>query len=76
MVYYTIYVKNLHTNTGYIDVALPEDQLLKDFIQLLDVGLRSHRTYPLVDVGGKGSGQGQFAINLADVAAFTAIPAS
>lgn len=73
MVYYTIYVKHLNTATGYIDVALQDDQLLKDFIQFLDVGLRTHRTYPLVDVGGKTTGQGQFAINLADVAAITTI---
>ena len=73
MVYYTIYAKNLHTTTGYIDVALEDDQLLKDFLQFLDLGLRAHRTYRLVNPGGERGSQGQFVINLTEVAAITTI---
>jgi hypothetical protein len=73
MVYYTIYAKNLHTPTGYIDVALEDDQLLKDYLQFLDVGLRAHRSYRLVNPGGERGQNGQFIINLAEVAAITTI---
>ena len=47
MIYYTIFVKGLNNSTGYIDVALSDDQLLKDFMQYLDIGIKPHRTYIL-----------------------------
>jgi hypothetical protein len=73
MVYYTIYVKNLHNNSGYIDIALENDQLLKDYMQFLDVGLRAHRTYPVVNTGGGKDTRGLFTVNLAEVTAITTI---
>jgi len=75
MLYYTIYIKSLNTATGYIDVALEDDQLLKDFLQFLDLGLRAHHTYRLVNPKGSSEPAGLFAINLADVASITTIPA-
>ena len=73
MLYYTIYVKNLHNGTGYIDVGLEDDQLLKDFQHYLDVGLLTHKLYPLAQVAGT-SGSGWFTINLSEVAAVTVTP--
>jgi len=71
MFYYTIYVRNLHNGTGYIDVALADDQLLNDYTQYLDIGLRPHRTYAVCTPGtGRGLG-GQFALNMAEVVAIT-----
>jgi len=75
MVYYTIYIKNLHNNTGYIDICLADDQLLKDYLQYLDIGVKSHRAYPLINPGdARRTNQGQFAINLSDIAAITVMP--
>lgn len=72
MFYYTIYMKNLNNGTGYIDIALKDDQLVKDFVQYLDVGLKSHRAYTVVDPGSGGTvAAGIFSVNLADVAAMT-----
>ena len=72
MIYYTIYVKNLHNGTGYIDVALEDDQLLKDFMQFLDIGIRPHRTYALTNPGGaRGGVAGQFIIHMDAVMAIT-----
>ena len=81
MLYYTLYVKGLHNSTGYIDVALTDDQLLKDFINFLDVGIRPVRSYVLTTPGnaqGKPVGtSGVFVINLTDVTAVTVVaPAS
>lgn len=71
MLYYTIYVKGLNNQTGYIDVALEDDQLLKDYVIFLDIGLKGHRAYPIASVtGGKGKA-GQFIIDLACIAAIT-----
>ena len=70
MLYYTIYVKNLNNGTGYIDVALQDDQLLSDYQHFLDVGLAGHKLYPLASPGQGGS----FAINMAEVAAMTVTP--
>ncbi len=72
MLYYTLFVKNLHNGTGYIDIALETDELLRDFQQYLDVGLLSHKLYPLAR-GGNNAG-GFFCINLAEVAAVTVAP--
>ena len=47
MIYYTIYLKQLNSDTGYIDLGLEDDQLFKDFLTFLDIGMKSHRTYPL-----------------------------
>ena len=71
MLYYTIYVKSLHNGTGYIDVALEDDQLMKDFMQYLDIGVRSHRSYLLTNPAGTLGEPGQFAINVAEVLAIT-----
>jgi hypothetical protein len=73
MVYYTIFVKNLYNSTGYIDVSLEDDQLMKDFQQFLDINVRSHKTYKLASPAGI-DGSGSFAINLTDVIAITIVP--
>jgi len=49
MIHYTIYVKTLNNGTGYIDVGLEDDQLLQDYLQFLDIGVRSHRTYAIAN---------------------------
>jgi len=77
MIYYTIFVKGLNNSTGYIDVALADDQLLKDYLQYLDIGIKPHRTY-VVSAPPKVQGKpmpttGIFAINLSDVTAVTAL---
>jgi len=75
MIYYTIYVKNLHNGTGYIDVALNDDQLLKDFTQFLDCSIKADRTYPITAPPGTQGrpveSAGRFAINLSEVVAIT-----
>lgn len=71
MIYYTIYVKNLNNGTGYIDLALEDDQLLKDYLQYLDIGMRPHRTYAVINPGGAKGVGGQVAINIAEVVAIT-----
>ena len=81
MLYYTLYVKGLNNSTGYIDVALGDDQLLKDFINYLDVGIRPVRSYvlttPAKSQGKPVATTGVFVVNLADVTAVTVItPAS
>jgi hypothetical protein len=75
MIYYTIYVRNLHNDTGYIDVALTDDQLLRDFTQFLDCGIKPDRTYAMAaPTGAQGRpvlSTGTFAINLAEVVAIS-----
>jgi len=71
MLYYTIYVKNLHNDTGYIDVALEDEQLLKDYLQYLDIGVRPHRSYPMTSAAGPRGTPDQFAVNVAEVVAIT-----
>ena len=75
MIYYTIYVRNLHNDTGYIDVALTDDQLLKDFMQYHDVGIKPILTYavtvPPSAHGKPDLSTGTFAINLTEVAAIS-----
>src|SRR5436309_3127109 len=71
MIYYTIYVNNLHNGTGYIDIALEDDQLLKDYQQYLDIGMRPHRSYAISNPGGARGVAGQFAINMAEIVAVT-----
>ena len=73
MLYYTIYVKNLHNGTGYIDVSLHDDQLMKDFQQFLDMNIRPHKSYRLACPTGVDNG-GVIAINLSDVIAITTVP--
>jgi hypothetical protein len=80
MIYYTVFVKGLNNSTGYIDVALADDQLLKDFLQYLDVGIKPHRSYAVTSppkAGGEGRAvaAGVFVINLSDVTAITALRA-
>ena len=75
MLYYTIYVKGLNNQTGYIDVALENDQLIKDYLIFLDIGLKAHKPYQIATVGGKEK-TGQFMIDLACIAAITLNPAS
>ena len=73
MIYYTIYVKNLHTDTGYIDVALTDDQLLKDFKQYLDCNIKPDRSYTITAPPGAPGKPvqptGTFVINLSEVTA-------
>jgi hypothetical protein len=81
MLYYTIYVKNLNNGTGYIDVALANDQLFKDYMQLLDVNVKPCRIYDMAapsDSAGKPvAPNGKFMINLSEVTAMsTMIPDS
>ena len=71
MIYYTIYVKGLNNQTGYIDVALEDDVLLKDYMIFLDIGLKAHRAYQIADVAGARGKSGQFIIDLACIAAIT-----
>jgi hypothetical protein len=71
MLYYTIYVKGLNNQTGYIDVALENDQLLKDYLIFLDIGLKAHKPYPIAAVAGTPAKGGQFIIDLACIAAIT-----
>jgi hypothetical protein len=72
MLYYTIYVKGLNNQTGYIDVALEDDQLLRDYLIYLDINLKAHKPYEIATVAaGKGKGGGQFLIDLACIAAIS-----
>ena len=71
MVYYTIYIKNLYNTTGYIDVCLTDDQLIKDYQQFLDIGLKAHRLYNIATAGVTRGSTGSFAINLSEIAAIT-----
>jgi hypothetical protein len=75
MLYYTIYVKNLNNSTGYIDVALPNDQLFKDYMQFLDVNVKPCRVYdlaaPASSDGKPVTPNGKFIINLSEVTAMT-----
>jgi hypothetical protein len=71
MLYYTIYVKGLNNQTGYIDVALEDDQLFKDYLIFLDIGLKAHKPYPIAAVAGSRGQSGQFIIDLACIAAIT-----
>lgn len=73
MIYYTIYVKRLNNGMGYIDVGLEDDQLLKDFEQYLDIGVRPHRSYKLAPTPGTPDGGGLFTIDMAEVTAITTI---
>ncbi len=75
MIYYTIYVKNLNNGTGYIDVGLEDDQLMKDYLQFLDIGVRPHRTYPVANAAGMRGKKGQFTINMTEVSAITIMSA-
>ena len=75
--YYTIYLKGLSNGSGYIDVALSDEQLLKDYLQYLDVGIKPVRTY-VVTMAPKAQGKsvastGQLCINLSDVSAITTV---
>ena len=72
MVYFTIYLKNLNNGTGYVDTALADDQLMRDYLQYLDIGMKAHRAYAVVDGAANDVPVGVFAVNLADVAAITA----
>ena len=72
MVYFTVYLKNLNNGTGYVDTALADDQLMRDFLQFLDLGIKAHRAYAVVDGAASDAPVGIFAVNLADVAAITA----
>ena len=71
MLYYTIYVKGLNNQTGYIDVALEDETLLKDYMIFLDIGLKAHKPYQIADVAGSRGKSGQFTIDLSCIAAIT-----
>ena len=72
MIYYTIYVKRLNNGVGYIDVGLEDDQLLKDYQQYLDIGVRPHKSYKLAHAGTSDGG-GLFTIDMSEVTAITTI---
>ena len=72
MVYFTIYLKSLNNGTGYVDTALADDQLMRDYLQFLDINVKAHRAYAVVDGASNDAPVGVFAVNLADVAAITA----
>jgi len=74
MIYYTIYLKQLNNDTGYIDVGLEDDQLFKDFLTFLDIGMKSHRTYRLANPATPEGQAGLFAIDLSSIAAITTAP--
>lgn len=71
MIYYTIYVKGLHNQTGYIDIALEDDQLLKDYCSFLDIGIKPHKPYNVADVGGSRGKTSSFAIDIETILAIT-----
>ena len=72
MVYFTVYLKNLNNGSGYVDTALADDQLMRDYLQFLDIGMKAHKAYAVVDPNNQEAPVGVFAVNLADVAALTA----
>jgi len=77
MIYYTIYLKGLANGSGYIDIALADDQMFKDYMQFLDIGIKPVRTY-VVTMPPKAHGKpvantGLFAINFSDVTAITTV---
>ena len=74
MIYYTIYLKQINNDTGYIDVGLEDDQLFKDFITYLDIGLKSHKVYHLSSPAAPEGQAGLFAIDFATIAAITTAP--
>ena len=71
MIYYSIYVKDLNNGTGYIDVGLEDDQLLRDYLQFLDIGVRPHRTYAIANAPSLRGKKGQFTINMTEVSGIT-----
>lgn len=77
MIYFTIYLKGLHNSTGYLDVALEGDELLKDYQNYLDMGIKSHKSYPIADPGKRGAmietKASRFVVNLSDIMAITVI---
>lgn len=77
VIYYTIYLKGLSNGSGYIDVALSDEQLFKDYLQYLDVGIKPVRTYTIA-MAPKAQGKpvantGLFSVNLSDVSAITTV---
>lgn len=78
MIYYTIYLKGLHNSTGYVDVALESDDLLKDYQNFLDMGIKAHKAYPIADPGNPEARSeppaGKFVVNLSDIMAITVVP--
>jgi hypothetical protein len=73
MIYYTIYLKGLNNGMGYVDIALHDDQLLKDFEQYLDIGVRAHRLYKVADTPGTATAGGFFSVDMAEISAITAM---
>ncbi len=75
--YYTIYLRGLANGTGYIDIALSDDQLFKDYLQYLDVGIKPVRTYvmamPPKAEGRSVAETGQFSVNFSEVIAITTV---
>ena len=77
LIYYTIYLKSLSNGSGYVDIALAGDQLFKDYLQFLDVGIKPVRTYVVImppNAHGRSVAEtGLFSINLSDVTAMTTV---
>ena len=80
MIYFTIYLKGLHNSTGYVDVALESDDLLKDYQNFLDMGIKAHKAYPIANPGAPDARAeppvGKFVVNLSDIMAITVVPPS
>jgi hypothetical protein len=73
-------LKGLANGSGYIDVALTDDQLFKDYLQYLDINIKSVRSY-VVAMAPKAHGKpvantGMLTINLSDIAAITTVKPS
>jgi len=74
MIYYTIYLKQLSNDTGYIDVGLADDQLFKDFMTYLDIGMKAHKAYDVASPATPDGQAGKFLIDLSCIAAITTAP--
>ena len=74
MVYFTVYLKNLNNGTGYVDTALADDQLMRDFLQYLDIGVKAHRAYAVVDAAASDQPVG--IVHHRDASIFAPINAS
>jgi hypothetical protein len=77
MIYYAIYLKGLHNSTGYLDVALESDELMKDYQNYLDMGIKTHKSYPIADPGKRGAmieaKSSRFVVNLSEIMAISVV---
>ncbi len=71
MVFYTIYLQELKSDAGYMDVVLENDQLFRDYLQFLEVRVVPVRAYRLADPANPSASAGELAINFAEISAMT-----